>query len=141
MPEPVERILVVNNEIEFINTIKRHLKRRGFSVEISQDGDDARRIIQNSYHLGDGEPFDLVITDVMMPNINGIELLKWIKKMHPDISVILLSGFGDIDAIIENFRPEIDTYGQKPIRPDEMLQLIEQVNHYRRQSDLKRYKS
>jgi len=132
MSESVERILVVNNEIEFINTIKRHLKRKDFSLEFSRDGDDACRIIQNSCLEGDGQPFDLVITDVVMPKVNGIELLKWIKKMHPDISVILLSGFGDVDAIIENIRPGIDAYGQKPIKPHEMVQLIEQVDQHRK---------
>ncbi len=137
MSESVKRILVVNNEIEFINTIKRHLKRKGFSLEFADDGDDARRIIQNSFLRGDGEPFDLVITDVSMPNMNGIELLKWIKKRHPDISVILLSGFGDIDVIIENYRPEIDAYGQKPIEPIEMIQLIERIDQHRRHGGLR----
>lgn len=134
----MERILVVNNDIEFINTIRRHLKRTGFSLEFARDGDDARRSIQNSNLYGRCEPFDLVITDVTLPNMNGIDLLKWIKEMHPDISVILLSGFGDLDIIIENFRPEIDAYGQKPIKPHEMVTLIHRVGQHRNRLNLKR---
>ncbi len=128
---------MVNNEIEFIHTIRRHLKRKGFSLEFARDGEEACCIIQNSYLEGRSEPFDLVITDVALPSMNGIDLLKWIKKRHPDISVILLSGFGDLDMILENFRPGIDAYRQKPIQPQEMLSLIQQVGQHRKQIHIK----
>jgi len=130
MIEAVKRILVVDDEPEFVNSIKRHLKREGFILDSAPDGEDARLTIRNSAY--NGAPYDLVITDVIMPNTGGIELLHWIKKNHPEISVLVVSAFGDTDVVMETIRPGIDDYCKKPLTPEEMMGLIGSVNRKRR---------
>jgi len=103
------------------------LRREGFDTEIATDGSKALGIIKKTTANG-LNPIDLVITDVIMPNMNGIELLRWIKKNRPLIPVILLTGFGDEDAAAQTVRPGCDQYGKKPITPGKLLKLIECID-------------
>ena len=120
----IQKVLVVDDEIEFAKTLKRHLRREGFDTEIAGDGSDARRIIETAY-CGRLSAIDLVITDVIMPNMDGIELLKWIKRNQPQIPVILLTGFGDNHAVAQVVRPGQDGFCKKPITPRRLMELIE----------------
>ena len=116
MIELIKRILVVDDEVEFVKTIVRHLKRNGFSLETACNGDDARKKIHDS--VLKGLPFDLVITDLVMPKMSGIELIKWVIKHHPEFSVLVVSGFGYADMAGEIIRQEMDAFAQKPFTPD-----------------------
>ena len=129
MNNSIKRILVVDNEVEFVKTLQRHLKRKGFSVDVAYDGSNGIDRIKTSSVKGD--PFDLVITDVVMPNMGGIELLRWVKRNYPSLSVLLISGFGDTDLVIENIRAELDAYVQKPVTPRQMMALIRKLNQNR----------
>lgn len=126
MTKFIRKILVADDEPEFIKTVTRHLKRKGFFLDSACDGMKAKQKIEDSFLTGD--PFDLVITDVVMPNMGGIELLRWIKKARPGISVLVVSGFGYDDVVIENIRPEMDSYCPKPLTPQKMLALIDRMN-------------
>lgn len=126
----IQYILLVEDESELAKTLKRHLKREGFSVALAADGTVALQIIEESALRG--MPVDLVISDVVMPNMDGIELLRWIKTKHPEISVVLLSGFGDLSAVVDTIRPEMDDYFQKPLTPNDMMTLIEKIDYKRK---------
>ena len=130
MVDNIRRILLVDDEETFLTTVQRHLKRHGFFIETAVNGLEARRHIEASSETA---PFDLVISDVVMPGMDGISLLNWIKRDRPETSVILLTGFGDGDLAVETVRPNIDTYGSKPITPDALMELIHQVAGYRRE--------
>jgi CheY-like chemotaxis protein len=76
-----EKILVVDDEKTVCDSIKKILTRRGYEVENSLDADEAiKKIKETSY--------DLVITDLMMPKTNGIELLQIIKQHYPELEVV-----------------------------------------------------
>ena len=126
----IQHILLVEDESELAETIKRHLKREGFSVVLAADGAVALQMIEDS--ALQGIPFDLVISDVVMPNMDGIELLRWIKANHPQVSVVLLSGFGDLGAVVDVVRPNMDDYFQKPLTPSDMMNLIQRVDQKRK---------
>lgn len=126
----IQHILLVEDESELAKTLKRHLKREGFSVALAADGTVALQIIEESALRG--TPIDLVISDVVMPNMDGIELLRWIKTKHPDVSVVLLSGFGDLSAVVDTIRPEMDDYFQKPLTPNDMMSLIKKIDYKRK---------
>ena len=130
MIETIKRILVVDDEPEFVNTIKRHLRREGFILDSASDGEEARLKIHNNGCSG--VRYDLVITDVIMPNVGGIELLQWIKENHAGISVLVISGFGVVDVVMETIRQEMDDYCQKPLTPEEMMRLIGNLDRKRR---------
>lgn len=130
MIEHIKRILVVDDEPEFVKTIERHLRRQGFSLESGCNGEDAQQKIHDS--VSQGLPFDLVITDLVMPTMNGIELLSWIMKNHPEISVLVITGFGEADLAVEMMRPEMDGFAQKPFKPNDMTRLIGEIDHKRK---------
>ncbi|MFH2219688.1 MAG: response regulator, partial [Pseudomonadota bacterium] len=114
MADTIRRILLVDDEIEFANTLKRHLKREGFKTDIAHDGITACQIIEKDFGGTPIKTIDLVITDVIMPNMGGFELLLWIHENYSEISVILLTGFGDNDTAFETMRPGMDAFGKKP---------------------------
>lgn len=120
--EVIKRILIVDDEPEFVKTIRRHLRREGFVPESACDGKDARQKISDAAR--NGVPYDLVITDVIMPDVGGMELLKWIKENYPEISVVVTSGFGVTETMLETMRPELDDWCQKPLTPKRMMRLI-----------------
>ncbi len=129
MVKPINQILVVDDEAEFVNTINRHLKREGFIVDSASDVEEARRKIDASLYLK--IRYDLVITDIAMPNLGAIEILRWIRKNHPKISVIVVTGFGDNDMLRETMRQDLDAYVKKPLTPQKMITLINSLDQKR----------
>ena len=130
MPSDIKRILIVDDEPEFVKTIQRHLRRKGFSICSAFDGKMARDRIEES--IAEGVPFQLVITDVLMPRMDGVELMKWIDESHPEISVLAVSGFAD-PILAENIiRSDRDEYCQKPFTPDKMMALLGSIEKKRR---------
>lgn len=132
MAKTIKRILVIDDEVEFINTISRHLKREGYLMDSADGVEEAHRKIDDSVRRK--IPYDLVITDVGMPNMGAIGLLPWIKKNHPEISVIIVSGFGDIDTLRETMRQDLDGYAKKPLTPQKMMSLINSLDQNRDKS-------
>ncbi len=132
MLKPIKRILVVANEVEFVHTIIRHLKREGFIVDSAYDVEEAIRKIDDSARIL--TPYDLLITEVVRPNIGTIDLLPWIKKSHPEISVIIVSGFGDKYMMREIMREDLDGYAKLPLTPQKMKDLINMLGQKRGKS-------
>jgi two-component system response regulator YesN len=129
MVKPINHILVVDDEAEFVNTINRHLKREGFIMDSASGVEEARRKIDASLYMQ--IRYDLVITDIAMPNLGAIEILRWIRKKHPKISVIVVTGFGDNDMLRETMRQDLDAYAKKPLTPQKMIGLINSLRQKR----------
>lgn len=122
---------MVDDEADFVHTINRHLKREGFIVDSAEDEIKARRKIDDS---GQTEtPYDLVIADAIMPNMGTFELLPWIKKNHPEISVIIVSGFGNNDSLKKIMRKDLDRYVKKPLTPKKMISVINSLGRNQEQ--------
>ncbi len=83
----MRRILIVDDETSIRDLCARVLKRNGFEVMTASTGEDAVRRLQES-------PYDLVISDIRMPGISGINVLTTAKALYPSIAVILITGFG-----------------------------------------------
>ncbi len=132
MVKPINHILVVDDEAEFVKTINRHLKREGFIVDSASDVEEARRKIDASLYMQ--IRYDLVITDIALPNLGAIEILRWIRKNHPKISVIVVTCFGDNDMLRETMRQDLDAYAKKPLTPQKMIGLINSLGQKRGKS-------
>ena len=102
-------VLVVDDEQRVLDEIKEFLINKNYDVNTSKSADDALN------HLG-GSHVDIVILDVKLPGINGLEVLETIKLSYPDIEVIMISGHGDMDTVIEAMRKGAVDYFQKPFR-------------------------
>ncbi len=101
------RILIIEDEDRVALPIKKGLEELGFSATIATDG-------LTGEMLALSEPFDLIITDILLPKINGLELCKYIRQELPDIPIILLTALGTTDDKVEGFDSGANDYMVKP---------------------------
>jgi two-component system cell cycle sensor histidine kinase/response regulator CckA len=123
-PGPTERgeprILVVDDEAPVRRVIERALKRRGYSVVGAPSGVSAMNILRGSQSR-----FDVVITDVMMPGMDGAELARWIRSEQPGASVLFVSGFADVPQISAWLTWDPDALLAKPFEVTELVKRVE----------------
>jgi DNA-binding NtrC family response regulator len=128
----IKGILIVDDEPEFVKTVQRHLKREGFTLFSASDGRKAREQIEQS--LKEGNRIQVVVTDILMPRMDGIELMQWIKAFHPEISLLAVSGFAETIIARKLIRPDMDEYCQKPFTPNRMMALLSSIHKKRQKS-------
>ncbi|NWF91296.1 MAG: response regulator [Syntrophaceae bacterium] len=115
------RILVVDDEKAIRSFLFEALtKLGGFDVQLAEDGVEALKKIGK-------ENFDLVLTDMKMPNLDGLQLISEIAKEKPEILMILLTGHGTIDSALEAMKRGASDYLTKPINLDELLMRLRKV--------------
>ena len=106
-------ILLVDDDPYILTGIGQSLETEGYRVTTAEDGEQAMALLKQTQ-------FDLVITDLVMDKIDGIQVLKTSKEMNPDSMVIILTGYGDMTSAIDALRLDADDYMLKPCQPDEM---------------------
>ena len=115
------KILVVDDEAPIREMIKKGLSQMGgFNVEVAQGGLEAIEKIEK-------DVFDLVLTDLKMPEMDGLELLKTIKGTRPEVMVILMTAYGSIETAVEAMRIGANDYITKPIDFNDLLLHISKV--------------
>ncbi|MBV9927004.1 MAG: sigma-54-dependent Fis family transcriptional regulator [Acidobacteria bacterium] len=112
-----QRILVVDDEDGITGALELILGEGGYEVRTAGSGAEAAR------RLGEGAPFDLVFTDLRLPDATGIELLDRIKGDAPDTQVILMTAHGSLDVTIEAIKHGAYYYIEKPFTPEHVLML------------------
>jgi DNA-binding NtrC family response regulator len=108
------RILIVDDEKEFVDSLSERLTVRGYDVTISLSGEDALEKVK-SYN------FDVVILDVKMPGIDGIETLRQIKQLKPLTEVIMLTGDASAETAVKVMHLGAMDYFMKPVIPEELF--------------------
>jgi DNA-binding NtrC family response regulator len=114
--EPL-RILIVDDEEDFVSTLAERLALRGYQIETAGSGAEALRQVGEDH-------FRLLILDVKMPGIDGLELLAQIKTKHPDLPVILLTGHGSVADAKRGMEHGAFDYLMKPIDIDDLIEKI-----------------
>jgi len=115
------RVLVVDDEREIRAFLYRALSRvGGFHVELAESGEEALRKLET-------EPFELVLTDLKMPKMDGIELIAQIAKSKPETLTIMMTGHGTIDSALEAMKLGASDYLTKPLNLDEMILRLRKV--------------
>ena len=110
-------VLVVDDEQDFLKLIKRRLTRRNLDVDTAPSGEEALKFLAHT-------PIDVVILDVRMPGMDGIETLKEIRKRHRNTAVIMLTGHGSMQSGIEGISHGAYDYILKPFSIDDLLERI-----------------
>jgi DNA-binding NtrC family response regulator len=111
------RVLVVDDEIEFVTTLVERLELRSIDAEgVTRGADALQRIAEKQ--------FDIVLLDVKMPGIGGMEVIRKIKQEHPEMHVILLTGHGSAEAVEEARMIGAFEYLMKPVNIDELVRLF-----------------
>lgn len=114
------KLLLVDDEGDFRRATSAALGRRGFTVSEAASGEDALSAIQN-------ERPDVVLLDLKMPGLSGIETLQEIRKKDSSLPVIILTGHGDYEAAIAGIKLSIVDFLQKPIDMDQLSERISQL--------------
>ncbi len=114
------KVLLVDDEEEFVTTLAERLELRGIQARSVIDGEIALQMIET-------DPPRVVILDVMMPGLGGLEVLKRIKAQHPQIPVILLTGRGSTDEGIEGMQLGAFDYLMKPINIEELIKKMQEA--------------
>lgn len=113
------RILVVDDEWAVVDLLSRFLTKKGYKVTTACDGREAWELFQS-------QAFDLVLSDVRMPTLSGLQLLEEIKRANPRIPVILISGYGEVDIVVKALKAGAENFMAKPLRLDALERLVEQ---------------
>ena len=111
------RILIVDDEEELVHALEERLSLRGFDATGVTTGEGALR------HL-DAEPCDIVLLDVKMPGLGGLEVIRRIKTDHPQVEVILLTGHGSQKSVEEGMDLGAFEYLMKPMRISTLLEVL-----------------
>ena len=119
----VEKILIVDDEELMCQFLAETLRRKNYQVAIAHHGKEGLSLLKNT-------PFDLLITDLKMPHLGGIELLQKAKELSPHLQVIVMTAYGTIENAVEAMKRGAFNYLVKPFTPDAIETLIDQVNEH-----------
>ena len=111
------KVLVVDDEKSIRITLREFLRDADYEVGVAEDADEAIRMLA-------AEDFDIVVTDIIMPRVTGVSLLKSIKEKSPHIQVILMTGEPSVETASEAVRAGPFDYLAKPIRMEQLLTTV-----------------
>lgn len=114
------RILLIDDDESLLTVTAHQLSRRGYEVTTSMTGEDGLKI----FNTGN---FDVVITDLALPKMNGIEVLKAIRRQSKEVVVIIITAFGTIENAIEACQLGADDYLTKPFSREQLLFVLEKA--------------
>jgi DNA-binding NtrC family response regulator len=111
------RVALVDDEELFRETLAKLLRRRGIEVATAADGEAGVALVRAMAP-------DVVVLDLRMPGIDGIETLRRIREQRPDTRVVMLTGHGSVEAGVEALRAEAFDFLLKPVSPDQLVEVI-----------------
>lgn len=112
------RVLLVDDDPDVVWGIGRYLTRRGFEITTCGDGTEAVELLSE-------QDFEVVVTDIQMPGLNGLALIEWINGNRPDVRVVVMTAFGSPTVRELVSRKGAVLYLEKPVDPDLLVQVIE----------------
>jgi len=120
-----KKVLIVDDEAGIRRNLHVGLTQHGFSIDDAEDGLSALSQIESSYHKG--TPYNFVITDMVLPDINGLKLLEVIKSKYPTLPVIIITGYGNEVTPDEVTARHGDGYLAKPFLADDLVDVLGKV--------------
>ena len=118
MSDPM--ILVVDDDLRMRQLIRDTLASEGIAATLCSDGAEAAAILQQ-------QPVDLIVTDLMMPGMDGMELLALALLANPDCLVVVITGYGSIESAVQAIKSGAYDYLQKPFEPDQLLLIVQRA--------------
>ena len=106
--QPAIRVLIVDDERDFLDSLAKRLTLRGLQVVAASSGAEALQVLER-------DAIDVVVLDVRMPGMDGVETLRRIKRLYPQVEVVMLTGHADLDASLEGMRLGFFDYLTKPV--------------------------
>lgn len=113
-------ILIIDDNLTICLMLKSWLVKNNYIVETSSSAKDAKQMVKDN-------PFDMILCDIRMPDMDGITFLNWVKKYDSDILVIMMTGYIEIEYVVEAMKLGANDYISKPIDPDVLFSKIEEA--------------
>ncbi|GFE61992.1 response regulator [Geobacter sp. AOG2] len=120
MAEQQKRILVVDDEENARIALSKILTREGYEVASAGNGCEALNYLR-------GKEVELIITDINMPEMNGLTFLRELGRIHPHSNVIMVTAYGEVESYIEAMNLGAFEYINKPVKIDELKQIIRKI--------------
>ena len=117
---PKARILAVDDEPVILDSFRKILVLAGFNVDTVENGPDALGLVQRN-------DYDFVFTDLKMPAMDGVEVVKAVKHLRPDIDVAVITGYATIETAVETMGHGASDYVQKPFTEDELVEFTKKL--------------
>jgi len=127
------RILVLDDEQIVLESVSRVLEGENYQVVICRKGQEAVEALK-------GRSFDILITDMKMPGMNGLQAMEALTEVDPDLSMIMLTGYATIDSAVQAMKIGAVDYIKKPFTPDQLSDLVGKVMGGRKVRFDKRYR-
>ena len=115
------RLLIIDDNEEILASLKIFLSKKGFEVVTASNGLDALKLYEAAF-----DNFDLVITDLVMPNIGGVALISIFKKRTPDLPVIAITGFGEQPESLAR-EAQADEVLEKPFKLEDLEETVRKL--------------
>lgn len=112
-----ERLLIVEDEETLCQSLKRVLEREGYTVDTVNNAESAHKVFEAEF-------YDVIITDIILPGMTGIELLKKIKERLPEQIVIIMTAYASLETAVEALRYGAYDYVVKPVMHEEIKQIV-----------------
>jgi DNA-binding NtrC family response regulator len=119
------RLLLIDDDINLCQVISYQLKKMGYEVDVANSGSEGLK----AYKKGS---YDIVLTDIQMPDISGIQVLQEIRKQNKDVVIILITAYGSVENALEACRMGADDYITKPFGQEQLLFVIEKAVRLRK---------
>ena len=119
------RALFVDDEVEFLELMEKRLTRRGMDVVTAPDGQTALNLLDQAIQAG--QTFEIVVMDVRMPGMDGLETLRHMKEKAPKIPVILLTGHACMGVAVQGLDLGAYDYMLKPVAISELIIKMEEA--------------
>lgn len=113
----MSKILLVEDDVAFCKMLESFLTRKDYFVSTAFSAEEAKSKVKS-------DQFDLIITDLRLPNYDGIELMAEFKKDFPNIPVILMTGYSDVNTAVKAIKNGASDYISKPFNPEEVLLVV-----------------
>jgi CheY-like chemotaxis protein len=120
VPDARARILAVDDESVVLDSFRKILTLGGFSIDTVETGPEALGLVQR-------RDYDFVFTDLKMPDMDGVEVVKAVNHLRPDVDMVVITGYGTIESAVETTQHGAVDYVQKPFTDEELLQFTENL--------------
>lgn len=118
--ETQNKMLIVDDELSVCRGCERIFKEEGYSIKFALSGEEG-------LEKAEKEIFDVIIVDLKMPDMSGMDIVKTIRQKQPDVALIMITGYASVPTAVEAMKLGAQEYLPKPFTPDEITQVVEKA--------------
>src|SRR5499425_698977 len=122
------RVLIIDDDESMLELAEFHLQAQGYEAARAETGEKGLKLVE-------GGRFDVVLTDLQLPDLGGIEVVKRLKEISPESEIIMISGYGSVSKVVEATKAGAFYFVEKPVEFEELVVLIDKAIEHRQQAE------